>query len=240
MNAQEENWLLVSDVDNTLVGDDAALRRFVDAAGRCAPLIVALNSSRPTASVRRTLSGLPFDVPIRALIGGMGTQIEIDGEPDGPWAERFNGWDRAPIDRVMAKLGHRPHDAEFQTPLKASFAVEPEAQDRAERAVRDTGVPVRIVRSGQSDFDVIPIGADKGEATLHLTDRLGVRFDRLIVAGDSANDLAMFHAAPMGIVVGNARDELRRALTGNGTYLARAERAQGVLEGLRFWGVPIT
>ncbi len=232
-------WLLVSDIDDTLVGDDEALATFVRAADATPELTVALNSSRPIGSVRQTLEQLSVPLRPRATITAMGTEIHVDGEELPEWTRRFAGWDRTPIDRAMAELGVEPHAPEMQTPRKASFTVPAAERERAAAAVRATELPVHMIASGESDFDVIPDGAGKGEATLFLADALGVGRDRVVVAGDSANDLAMFEVAEKGVVVGNARAELRERVDRRKVWFATEPRARGVLEGLEGFGVPI-
>ena len=50
--------LLVSDVDDTLTGDDAGLTNLVDLVNRNrARVLVALNSSRPYESVKKNVTG---------------------------------------------------------------------------------------------------------------------------------------------------------------------------------------
>ena len=60
---------------------------------------------------------------------------------------------------------------------------------------------------------------------------------QVLVAGDSANDLAMFEISSQGIVVGNARAELREAVERETAYQASGCYASGGIEGLRHWGV---
>ena len=229
-------WLLVTDVDDTLTGDDEALGRFIALIHECRSIRVALNSSRPTASVLASMRRWPAPFEPDAIIGAMGTQVLWGREPDSAWAGRFTGWDRAVVDRIMAGLGFQPHDEEFQTPLKASYAVPAHRQDEAVAAIEVSGQPARIVRSGASDFDVLPPGADKAAACLHVARLLAIAPDRLIVAGDSANDLAMFNAADRGILVANARRELIDAVDPSRVYRARGLRADGLIEGLRHYG----
>jgi sucrose-phosphate synthase len=69
----------------------------------------------------------------------------------------------------------------------------------------------------------------------HVAECLGVAPERVIVAGDSANDLVMFEAAERGIVVGNAREELRSRIDPSRAYVARASYAAGMLEALAHW-----
>jgi HAD superfamily hydrolase (TIGR01484 family) len=226
-------WLLVSDVDDTLAGDDEGIVAF---SRLRSGVSLVLNSSRPLADVRRTLARFPVLLPLHGIIGGLGTEILLEGVLRVDWQERFSDWDRTPVDAVMEAAGMRPHPREMQTPYKASFAV-PQAEWRKMKdAVRQAVPACRIITSGTSDFDVIPAAAGKDQSTLWVAARLGIPPDRLIVAGDSGNDLAMFHAAAKAIAVGNARPELRHAADPLRTYFATAPRAWGLIEGLRHWG----
>ncbi len=230
-------WLLVSDIDDTLTGDDAAMTRLGEAIGRAgAGLRFAVNSSRPAASVAGTLKTVfPPSLRPDAVITALGTEIALDGAPLASWQDRFAGWPHAQIRAALAALGHRPHPEVYQTPRKVSFAVPPEAQDKAREALAP--YDCHIIASGEDDFDVIPASAGKGAATLHLAEALGVAPDRIVVAGDSGNDLAMFEVTGLGIAVGNARGELLQALQPGRHIQAKARHAAGVLEGLRHYGV---
>lgn len=231
-------WLLVSDIDETLTGDAAALSALWNAVAATEDrLQLALNSSRPAVSVAETLTDeFPPDFRPAAVITALGTEIAMDGAPLASWSERFEGWPHERIFEILAGRGHRPHDPIFQTPLKVSFAVPPEAQPAAREALTEAGIDADIISSGLDDFDVIPKGAGKGAATLHLAAEIGVSRSKVIVAGDSGNDVAMFRVVERGIVVGNARSELIAALEPGTFYQARDAYAAGVKEGLEHYG----
>jgi sucrose-6F-phosphate phosphohydrolase len=231
-------WLVVSDIDDTLTGDAAGLQALTAALNRHAGLIwFALNSSRPCASVARTLRDVfPADFAPDAMITALGTEIQLRGVPVAGWEARFAGWPRDAIHRVLAGLGHRPHDAEFQTPNKVSFAVPQAARAGVRAALAARGLPCQIIASGVDDFDVIPPGAGKDAACLFLASALGNARSQLIVAGDSGNDLAMFRVAAHAIAVGNSRRELLQAMPAETSYHATQNHAFGVLEGLRHFG----
>lgn len=231
--------LLVSDVDDTLTGDASALEAFARVARANRPgLRIVLNSSRPYESVQHTIRhAFPAGFTPDGIITAMGTQMRVSGEPVDRWRQRFAGWPRTNILRIVTALGHEAHDDEFQTEFKASFAVRGrEAQEQVARALQEAGLPCRIINSGVSDMDILPPGGGKDHATRYITEHLGIAPENLIVAGDSANDLAMFQVAPRCIAVGNARDELLDAAPAERTYHARAHHAGGVLEGLRYYG----
>lgn len=241
-SASERRWLLVSDIDDTLTGDDVSLHVFIRAVRDAPGLAICLNSSRPLGSVQRTLDQWPLHFKPHALITAMGTEIHVDSQNLRDWSRHFDGWDRSAVDQVMQQLGYPPHRDELQTRFKASFAVpRGDDQQRARQAIEVTGLPVRIIISGESNFDVLPTDAGKDHATLFLARHMGFDADRVVVAGDSGNDLAMFRAARRGIVVANARDELRDAVADlPGVYFAQHPHAAGVLEGLRHWGVELS
>ena len=172
------------------------------------------------------------------IITAMGTQIRVDDRPLKTWDARFAGWPRDEIFNLVRSLGHRPHDDEFQTQYKASFAVpRGDAQHEVTEAINQKGLPCRIIASGTDDLDILAPGAGKDHATLFLTESLGFKLPQLIVAGDSANDLAMFKVAPRAIAVGNARPELIDAMPKATSYHAKAHHAAGVAEGLAHFRV---
>lgn len=236
--AGDPRWLLVTDVDDTLLGDAAAFAKFVAATSPVAQLTVVLNSARPVGSLHRTMNELSTDWRPFGVIGALGTEIELNGVWLQSWRRRFGGFDRRPIDALMARIGCEPHDEEFQTSFKASFVVPPELQATAESLVRKTGVPAKIIRSGETNFDVIAEKAGKGAALLYVREALDIPPERTLAAGDSYNDLEMLLAS-RGIVVGNATPKLKAALHHTDAYLAEQTHAAGVLEGLEHLDVPL-
>ena len=227
--------LLVSDIDDTLTGDQPALWNLIDAVEANRPrLRIVLNSSRPYESVRATLRDVfPASFTPDGVITAMGTQVRVGGGLVIEWDRRFAGWPRERIVACVASLGHQAHDEEFQTAYKASFAVpRGEAQAEVAKLLEAHGLPCRIIASGESDFDILPPDAGKDHATRFVTEHMGYGPEQLIVAGDSANDLAMFCIAPRCIAVGNARRELIDAAPKEKLYHAKAHHAAGVHEGL--------
>lgn len=233
-------WLLVTDIDDTFLGgDDASWQLLAEAFEATPDFSLVLNSSRPRDSVVATLQALPRAFSPTGIVTAMGTEIWLEDRQDAEWTSRFGSWDRSAIDEIMSRLGARPHADEFQTPFKASFAVPPDLRDEA-RAAIEAAQPSQVIASGESDFDVLPPGAGKGAATLRVAELLGVDpAQQLLVAGDSKNDLAMFEVSNRGILVGNARAELRDAVDPARAYQASAPRAAGILEGLRHFNVPL-
>jgi sucrose-phosphate synthase len=64
---------------------------------------------------------------------------------------------------------------------------------------------------------------------------VGLRPERIAVAGDSGNDEEMLRGPFRAIIVGNHAPELAHLKGRRGVYTAEAAYAAGVLEGLRHW-----
>jgi sucrose-6F-phosphate phosphohydrolase len=234
-------WLFVSDVDDTLTGDSAALAELRVALSRAQErVMLVFNSSRPCASLRRTLATVPELPRPHFLIGALGTEIEVcaSGERLATYDDEIGPeWQHDKVAALMQELGFAPHDAEFQTPFKASYDVPGVAgYEQALRALETAALPAKVIYSGGKNLDLIPVKAGKGTVIAHLCRQLGLLQERVVVAGDSANDLDMFVPPYKGIVVANADPELME-LRGDHIYHARSRHAAGVLEGLRYWQV---
>jgi hydroxymethylpyrimidine pyrophosphatase-like HAD family hydrolase len=164
--------------------------------------------------------------------------VTIGGQTDAAWQDRFADWSRAPVDALAAREGWLAHEPGLQTRFKASFTLPAGADwQAARRAVDALAMVSKVVISGTGEIDILPASAGKGEATLHLACRLDIALPNLIVAGDSGNDVDMFVVAPRGIVVGNARDELKHRVRRDGVFFATQRCAAGIIEGLRHFGV---
>ena len=233
-------WLVVSDIDGTLTGDRDALHELVDGLqARRESVRIVLNSSRPAVSVAETLQKeFPAGFSPDGIITGLGTEITMGDVVVEEWAGQFVDWPRQAIVDVVERFGHQAHPDIYQTPAKASFSVPDRAAvDEVLAALAARGLPLQAIYSGASDLDLIAPGAGKDEALRFVARHFGIEEGRVIAAGDSGNDLAMFQAADKAIAVGNARDELLATAPKDKTYFARARHAAGVAEGLRALGV---
>lgn len=229
---RDGRWMLVADVDGTLLGDSRELRALLaklDASG----VVVVPNSSRPLASLAASWAALGLGT-WAAQVGALGTEVEIGGSLTS-WGAAFSDFNRRDVDDVIGALGYVDNGDEFQTRLKASYRVPRQAWPAVSEAVLSV-VDAQIVTSGDYDLDVIPAKAGKASPLAYLCDQLGVDWDRVVAAGDSMNDLQLLKAATEAIVVGNADPELVDSMEGRAT-VARAHFAAGVMEGLGMLGV---
>lgn len=242
-------FLFVTDLDNTLVGDDRALEvlnqqleahrqqwgtKIVYATGRSPFLYRQLAREKPL---------LPPD----ALILSVGTEVYLEPAkeiPDSEWeAILAQGWER---DKIVAiandyqELELQP-DTEQNT-YKISFYIDQSVAAKIlpqlEKELSQS-FAIKLIYSGGQDLDILPANGDKGLAVQFLRQKLAIEASKTVVCGDSGNDIALFQGEERGIMVGNAKPELRKWYEENRKethYLAKAECAGGILEGLQYFG----
>lgn len=105
--------------------------------------------------------------------------------------------------------------------------------DAAALAVLD-GIEVDVLISHGCFVDILPKGVSKGPSLLRLLDHLKLPRARVLVAGDTLNDLSMFQTGLHGAVVGGAEVELLEATRDLPlAYHCRAVGAGGILEAIR-------
>lgn len=237
-----DKYLWISDVDNTVLGDFEGLHQLSLALShQRIKLIIAFSSGRSIESLKASLVENPLMPTPDFLVGEVGTKIEeiVTGERDHGYITKLeNSWDR---DKIKELLSHQPwqiQPEEFQSSLKLSYYAKPETEpvESARTVFAEHNIEVTTIYSSKRDLDFLPPGAGKGGAVARLVEMLGMPKERVIVSGDSGNDLLMFKQGCKGIVVGNAHQELKNLQDPN-IYHAQGIVANGVLEGLRHFGV---
>ncbi len=237
-----DRFLLISDLDDTLLGDDAALVRFSRYYETARTwLHIAYASGRLFDSVVERIDTTPLPSPV-AIIGGVGTEIREfpSGDPLRDWWRRIGSrWDRDRVRDVLdEEEGLTPQPDAVQTEYKLSYFLEDASPTRLaelQRKVEDAGVPVECIYSSACDLDFLPKRVDKGSAAAFLAEHLGYDADHVMVAGNSGNDIALFEQGFLGIIVANAHKELKRLGDRTRSFPARKKTADGVREGIEFW-----
>lgn len=238
--------VLVTDLDGTLLaGRDPWRRRFYRwLASRRTRVLHVFSTGRDLGSVQRLLVqqeeqqlglGAPHlvisDVGCTVACGETLLPLPLVVEPiEARWQgmpERL-----IPLLERIPGVSPQPESAE----RRLAYRIDPDRLDPTRlRAIEAHGVDCLV--SGNRYLDVLPAGVNKGSTLLALLDALELDRSRVVTAGDSLNDLAMFETGLKGVMVGNAEASLLEALPRlPATYLARAHGCEGIVEGLGHFG----
>ncbi|HLU48981.1 MAG TPA: HAD family hydrolase [Planctomycetota bacterium] len=235
-------YLLITDVDDTVLGDDPALERFTkffDAVRDRLGIVYA--SGRFARSVEVSIRAHRMPEPL-AVIGGVGTELlrypTFDAINDWP-ARIARAWDADVVRQIFARERDlEPQPPECQSDYKVSYflrdASDARLEDLRER-LRAAGLETALIYSSARDLDVLPAGVDKGAAAAFLASEWSYAPEHVCVSGNSGNDAALFEHGFRGIVVANAHEELKAVARDHRAFIAPAPFADGVREGLRHW-----
>ena len=92
-----------------------------------------------------------------------------------------------------------------------------------------------LIYSHNQYLDILPYRASKGKAIRYISYKWEIPLKDIMVCGDSGNDEEMLKGDPCAVVVGNYSPELAHLKPGGPgkkIYFARASHAGGILEGL--------
>jgi len=80
-----------------------------------------------------------------------------------------------------------------------------------ERKLRLLDLPIYLTYSAPTYLEITQSGINKGEALKVLAIYLAIPLERILVIGDSHNDISMFGIAGMAVAMGNAPEEVKAA-----------------------------
>ncbi len=232
--------VLATDLDDTLLGDPAATRKFANWRVTANDWLWVVATGRNPDIALQLLKEADAPLP-DYLICAVGTeiyQVKAGGElvADSTWAHAISdGWQRDVCALLVSECaGIVPQPAEQQRQFKLSYKLTEDANavERLQRLLQREMVHTNIVLSHDNLLDVMPPSASKGLALRHLvTQRLG-EIACVIAAGDSGNDLSLIAGADAGIVVANHNGELNMLRCAPHVFWSRKSFAAGVLDGV--------
>jgi len=231
--------LLVSDIDNTLVGDAGGLKELLKILREVgAKVAFGIATGRNADLTLEALREWRVPTP-QLLITSVGTFIRY-----GPDLVRDRGWEKhisfrwrpEAVKEAMAELpGIRLQPPEGQGPYKISYDVDPEKVPSVEQIrqhLRKSRLQVNVVYSHQAFLDLLPVRASKGMALRYFAMKWGIPLERCLVAGDSGNDEEMLTGSTLGVVVGNHDPELDKLRGDPRIYFAKAHYARAIVEAI--------
>lgn len=232
--------ILATDLDGTFLGGNESQRRhlydWIEAYRHKVMLIYVTGRDIPFIQELIKTPGLPAP---DYVVGDVGTTVvDRSFKPVADvqdWvAER---WGDAGA-RVRAMLADAPGLEPQPTPFarRMSYFYKPEELRHSTVAmIRDAGFDV--ILSADVFLDVMPRGVAKGPTLVRLIKALGLPSSKVLVAGDTLNDLSLFETGLKGVAMGNSEPKLVAALpTFPKTYHSPLPGCAGIADGIRHFG----
>ena len=236
--ARYRDRAIFSDLDQNLVGNPEALKRFTD--------VIKKNHKCVTFGIvtgRRIDSALGLMKKHRIptpdiLISSLGTRIHYGQSltEDNYWADHVDhNWSGQRIRRILGKMpGLKPQAKIEQTAFKASYYYDPKIAPAVEEIVsqlRQNEITANVMLSFGQFLDVIPARASKGQALRYVSQRLDIPLEQILVAGGSGADEDMMRGNTLAVVVSNRHhEELSQLVDQERIYFADQDHALGILE----------
>lgn len=234
--------MIITDIDNTLTGDDDALREFVEMLNHMDSHVgFGIATGRNFDSACQLLDDMEIPRP-DLMICSVGTEIYHTKNLilDSSWQRTINyRWERDKIVELLADVeGYYLQDDENQSDYKLSYDVDTKTGVKPahlKQLLRKNNLSAKTVWSFGSFVDIIPIRAGDGLAVRHLAYKWGLPSERLLIAGDSGNDEEMLKGNTLGVVVANHSKELNRLKKYSRVYFSQASHARGIIEGIHYY-----
>ena len=233
--------LIITDLDNTLTGDDEALREFVEMLKSHDNVGFGIATGRRLDSAMKLIEELNLPKP-DLIDTDAGTQLHYgeDLTPDLSWQGQIGyAWKPDEIRAVLDKQpGLFPQLPENQSEFKISYEVDAELAPSLEeirRLLRAAGLRANVLFSLGMYLDIIPVRGGSDLSVRHVLWKWGFSPEHVLVAGDSGNDAGMLQGRTLGVVVGNHSPEMEELRELPRIYFAQAEHARGIMEGIQYY-----
>ncbi|MCC5947818.1 MAG: HAD-IIB family hydrolase [Nitriliruptoraceae bacterium] len=210
--------VLATDLDGTFLGGDETQRRalYDELIARADELTLIFVTGRDLGFIADLIAQPGMPQP-DLIIGDVGTTV-VDGTDFSPvtavqdWIDaRWDGANQRVLDlladedelELQPVMGER-RVSYFYDPARPPTA----AIDKARAAGYD------VVTSADLYLDVLPKGIAKGPTLTRVVESLELPDERVLVAGDTLNDLSLFQTRFRGVAVGNSEPALLGAIEG--------------------------
>ncbi|MFU8847558.1 MAG: HAD-IIB family hydrolase [Opitutales bacterium] len=234
--------LIITDIDNTLTGDEEAMREFFQLITDAEDNIgFGIATGRRFDDVIQLMKD--YDIPQpEVLIAAVGTEIYYGKHYtlDRRWQKHIDfRWEpervREVLDSIEGLYLQKEHEqSDYKISYEVDFSVAP-TLPAIKRHLREAGLRVKVIVSLGMFLDVIPFRAGSGLSIRQMAYKWGFPLENILVAGDSGNDEGMLAGNTLGVVVGNYSEELEKLRPYPRVYFAEASHAAGIIEGIRYY-----
>jgi sucrose-phosphate synthase len=230
--------LLITDIDDTLIGNDEALEALLARLKDAEPHIgfgIATGRSIDRALQILEERGIPTpDV----LITSSGAQLHYGPDliRDRSWERQIGyRWDPEGLEELLSVIPGLDPAEDGDTTLRLRYVLDPSRAPPPEdlqRALRKLGFHVTTILDRGVHLDILPVRASPGLAIRFFCFKWDLPPERLLVVGDSGNDSDMLSGDALGVVVSNHTPELESLRGASRIHFALGDHAWGILEGI--------
>jgi len=227
------NYILISDLDDTLIGNDESLQKFNNVMSSLRDkFFLVYSSGRFKESILSVVQEHGLLEP-DAIISNVGTEIYYhpSWNEDKNWEKLIGeNWQKKEILSILENFSVEPQP--YNKKFTASYYVEDKSVvEEIRKNLKN--YKVQIIHTKSYLLDIIPDKAGKGNAARYLKKKKALS---TICSGDSENDIDMLTKCDFSILVGNAEERVKKQLLKyDKIYQATSEYASGVIEGLHFF-----
>ncbi len=237
----EFDRMIVTDLDNTLTGDNEALEEFKDLIRSHDHIGFGIATGRRLDDAMQLIEELGLPKP-DVLDTDAGTQLHYGKNltPDLSWQKQIGyAWKPREIrDLLDSTPGLFLQSEQKQSEYKISYEIDPDVAPSVHairKMLRSAGLRATVNLSLKIYLDIVPVRGGADVSMRHLLYKWGFAPDKVLVAGDSGNDMGMLLGRTLGVVVANYSPELEKLRRRPRIYFAKAPHARGIIEGIDYY-----
>jgi sucrose-phosphate synthase len=234
--------VIVSDLDQNLIGDDQSLSQLIDVLHRhrkSTQFVIATGRRIDSALKLMKKHGIPEpDV----LITSSGTEIYHAPKltADIAWAKHIDyHWSPHQVRTILSGYPGLENQPKLeQSRFKISYYFDPKLADIEEikQMLHREEQSVHVQTAFGQYLDILPLRASKGMALRYIADRKNIPLEAVFVAGGSGADEDMMRGNTLAAVVANRHhEELSQLIDVERIYFSSEPNAAGILEALAYY-----
>lgn len=208
---QKTKHILATDLDGTLVGDPDGLQQLLEFyEEQVYDVSLIYITGRYFDSALSLIEEENLPVP-DILVTDVGSSIYVGNSfaKDLEWQKRIKAnWMPEEIHAIAATVPGLTKQPMFLENRCSYYVADEKPVEEFRNKLTASGIPHKLIFSGGKDVDIVPMESGKGRALQYLLDKYKVEDAKLLVAGDSGNDLEMLTLGFPSVIVGNAQPEL--------------------------------
>jgi sucrose-phosphate synthase len=160
--------------------------------------------------------------------------------PDVSWQKQIGfAWKPREIRSLLESIPGLTLQADNNlSEYKISYVMDPEMAPsitEIKKKMRAAGLRATVNQSLSIYLDIVPVRGGADLSLRHFLYKWGFSPDKVLVAGDSGNDIGLLLGRTLGVVVANYSPELERLRNRPRIYFAQGAHARGIIEGIEYY-----